>query len=53
MTGRRHIRGTGPSVNSLDAVPDTCIIETKLGTQPQTMARYLLEGLPASEKAAG
>jgi hypothetical protein len=31
---------------------DTCIIEKKLGTDTQTMARDLLDGVPASDKAA-
>ena len=46
------IRETGPCVNSLHRVWNTCIIEKKLGTDTQTMARDLLDGVPASDKAA-
>jgi len=37
---------------SLHTVWDTCIIEKKLGTDPQTIARDLLDGLPDSDRAA-
>ena len=40
---------TARSVNSLHIVWDTCIIEKKLGTDPQMGARDLLGGLAASE----
>src|SRR5215468_11046815 len=38
--------------NSLHTVWDTCIIEKKLGTDPQTIAQDLLDGLPDSDRAA-
>jgi hypothetical protein len=40
-------------VNSLHTVWDTCIIEKKLGTDPQTIARDLLDGLPMLQGQAG
>ena len=46
------IRESGPCVNSLHTVWDTCIIEKKLGTDPQTIAQDLLDGLPDSDRAA-
>jgi len=49
--GGKHIRESGPCVNSLHTVWDTCIIEKKLGTDPRTIARDLLDGLPDSTKA--
>jgi len=39
-------------VNSLHTVWDVCIIEKKLGTDPQTIAQDLLDGLPDSDRAA-
>src|SRR5262249_6835123 len=39
-------RESCPCVNSLHTVWDTCIIEKKLGTDLQTIARDLLDGLP-------
>jgi hypothetical protein len=50
--GGNFIRESGPCVNSLHTVWDTCIIEKKLGTDPMTVARDLLDGLPESDKAA-
>jgi hypothetical protein len=50
--GGNFIRESGPCVNSLHTVRDTCIIEKKLGTDPQTIARDLLDGLPDSDRAA-
>ena len=50
--GGNFIRESGPCVNSLHTVWDTCIIEKKLGTDPQTVARDLLDGLPQSTQAA-
>jgi S1/P1 Nuclease len=50
--GGNLIRESGPCVNSLHTVWDTCIIEKKLGTDPQTIARDLLDGLPDSDRAA-
>src|SRR5262245_55998862 len=47
-----HIRESGPCVNSLHTVWDTCIIEKKLGTDPQPIARDLLDGLPTTDRAA-
>src|SRR5215475_9056153 len=41
-----------PCVNSLHTVWDTCIIEKKLGTDPQTIAQDLLDGLHDSDRAA-
>src|SRR5262245_47340476 len=43
---------SGPCVNGLHTVWDTCIIEKKLGTDPQTIAQDLLDGLPDSDRAA-
>jgi hypothetical protein len=40
--GGNFIRESGPCVNSLHTVWDTCIIEKKLGMDPQTVARDLL-----------
>jgi hypothetical protein len=48
--GGNFIRESGPCVNSLHTVWDTCIIEKKLGTDPMTVARDLLDGLPESDK---
>ena len=39
-------------MNSLHTVWDTCIIEKKLGTDPQNIARDVLDGLPDSDRAA-
>jgi hypothetical protein len=50
--GGGFIRESGPCVNNLHAVWDTCIIEKKLGTDPQTVARDLLDGLPDDTKAS-
>ena len=50
--GGNFIRESGPCVNSLHTVWDTCIIEKKLGTDPQTIAQDLLDGLPDSDRAA-
>jgi hypothetical protein len=50
--GGNFIRESGPCVNSLHTVWDTCIIEKKLGTDPQTVARDLLDGLPENDKTA-
>ena len=50
--GGNFIRESGPCVNSLHTVWDTCIIEKKLGTDPRTIARNLLDGLPDSDRAA-
>jgi hypothetical protein len=50
--GGNFIRESGPCQNSLHRVWDTRIIEKKLGTDPQTVARDLLDGLPESDKAA-
>ena len=50
--GGNFIRESGPCQNSLHTVWDTCIIEKKLGTDPQTVARDLLNGLPESDKTA-
>jgi S1/P1 Nuclease len=50
--GGNFIRESGPCVNSLHTVWDTCIIEKKLGTDPQTIARDLLDGLSTSDRAA-
>ena len=46
--GGNLIRESGPCVNSLHTVWDTCIIEKKLGTDPYQIARDLLDGLPDS-----
>jgi hypothetical protein len=51
-SGRQLHRESGPCVNSLHTVWDTCIIEKKLGTNPQTIAADLLDGLPDSDRAA-
>jgi len=40
--GGNFIRESGPCENSLHTVWDTCIIEKKLGMDPQTVARDLL-----------
>src|SRR5215467_3227432 len=50
--GGNFIRETGPCVNILHTVWDSCIIEKKLGTDAQTVAEDLIDGLPASDKAA-
>src|SRR5262249_28277484 len=50
--GGNFIRESGPCVNSLHTVWDTCIIEKKLGTDPQTIAQDLLDGPPDSDRAA-
>jgi len=50
--GGNFIRQSGPCVNSLHTVWDTCIIEKKLGADPMTVARDLLDGLPESDKTA-
>ena len=50
--GGNFIRESGPCVNSLHTVWDTCIIEKKLGTDPQTIAQDLLDSLPDSDGAA-
>jgi len=50
--GGNHIRETGPCANSLHTVWDACIIEKKLGDDPQTVARDLLDGVPQSDKEA-
>jgi hypothetical protein len=50
--GGNFIRESGPCVNSLHTVWDTCIIEKKLGTDPMTVARDLLEAVHESDKTA-
>src|SRR5215468_2635186 len=50
--GGNFIRESGPCANGLHTVWDTCIIEKKLGTDPQTIAQDLLDGLPDSDRAA-
>jgi len=50
--GGNFIRESGLCANSLHTVWDTCIIEKKLGTDPQTIAQDLLDGLPDSDRAA-
>ena len=50
--GGNFIRESGPCVNSLHTVWDSCIIEKKLGTDPQTIAQDLLDGLSDSDRAA-
>src|SRR5438309_534896 len=50
--GGNFIRESGPCVNSLHTVWDTCIIEKKLGTDPQTVATDLLDGLSETDKSA-
>jgi len=49
--GGNFIRESGPCVNSLHTVWDVCIIEKKLGTDPQPVARDLLESITDSDKA--
>src|SRR5262247_3081626 len=44
--------GSGPCVNSLHTVWDVCIIEKKLGTDPPTVARDLMESITESDRAA-
>ena len=51
--GGNFIRESGPCVNSLHTVWDTCIIEKKLGTDPMTVARDLLDGLPRATRPHG
>ena len=50
--GGNFIRESGPCVNSLHTVWDVCIIEKKLGTNPQTVARDLMESVTENDKAA-
>ena len=50
--GGNFIRESGPCVNSLHTVWDVCIIEKKLGTDPQTVARDLMESITENDKAA-
>ena len=50
--GGNYIRESGPCQNSLHTVWDTCIIEKKLGTDYQQVARDLLDGLSSSDKTA-
>jgi hypothetical protein len=49
--GGNFIRESGPCVNSLHTVWDVCIIEKKLGTDPQTVARDLIESITDGDKA--
>jgi len=50
--GGNFIRESGPCVNSLHTVRDVCIIEKKLGTDPQAVAHDLMESITDSDKAA-
>jgi len=50
--GGNFIRESGPCVNSLHTVWDSCIIGKKLGTDPQTVARDFLEAIHESDKTA-
>ena len=50
--GGNFIRESGPCVNSLHTVWDVCIIEKKLGTDPQAVARDLMESITASDIAS-
>src|SRR5499427_8676227 len=50
--GGNFIRESGPCVNSLHTVWDVCIIEKKLGTDPHTVARDLVESITETNKAA-
>jgi len=50
--GGNFIRESGPCVNSLHTVWDVCIIEKKLGTDSQTVARDLMKGITEDNKAA-
>src|SRR5215468_4531441 len=49
--GGNFIRASACAPN-LHAIWDTCIIGKKLGTDPQTIAQDLLDGLPDSDRAA-
>ena len=50
--GGNFIRESGPCVNSLHTVWDVCIIEKKLGTDPQAVARDLMESISDSDRVA-